>query len=46
MSGPSPDRRALIAASAAAFGASALSAQPKADPKPQKKDPFEETDAE
>ena len=44
MSGPYPDRRELIAASAIAFGASALSAQPKAaDNKPRKKYPFKKS---
>src|SRR5215203_7118049 len=43
MSGPYPDRRELIAASAAAFGASALSAQPKAGERPRKKYPFKKS---
>jgi L-ribulose-5-phosphate 3-epimerase len=43
MSGPYPDRRELFAASAAAFGASALSAQPKANDKPRKKYAFKKS---
>ena len=43
MSGPYPDRRELFASSVAAFGASALSAQPKANDKPRKKYPFKKS---
>lgn len=43
MSGPYPDRRELFATSAAALGASALSAQPKAVDEPRKKYPFKKS---
>src|SRR5829696_9104066 len=43
MSGPYPDRRELLATSAAMFGAGALAAQPKAPGGPRKKYPFKKS---
>jgi hexulose-6-phosphate isomerase len=43
MSGPYPDRRELLASSAAALGAPALAGQPKGAEKPRKKYPFKKS---